>query len=112
MAIEGDVLTLPPNLTEILGVGDMCSPIGLGAFWGRFPHREVRHEMVRGGSVPVPLPRGRVDRVSRPDLDDLTIPSLYPAASLGDVQGLADRVRVPSGPGTRREPHRVDPDPG
>src|SRR5947208_14458845 len=101
MAVEGDVPILSPNLTEILGVGDMCSPIGLGAFLGRFPHREVRHEMVRCGSVPVPLPRGRVDRVSRPDLDDLTIPSLNPAASLGAVQALADRARVPSSAGTR-----------
>src|SRR2546421_4473456 len=64
---------------EILGVGDVRSPLRLRTLAGRFPHREVRHEMVRRGSVPVPLPRRRPDRVPLPDLDDLTTTGLHQA---------------------------------
>src|SRR5439155_22910416 len=59
-----------------------------------------------------PFPRGRVDRVARPDLDDLAIAGLYQAAPLGHVQRLSDRVGMPSGAGTGGEPHGVDTDPG
>src|SRR6266542_723062 len=97
---------LPPNSLEhrcrrvAPGVGDKCSPVRLCACCGRFPHRDVRHEMVRCCSVPVPFPRRCVDRVSRMDLDDLTTTGLDQAAPLGDVQCLSDRVSMPSCAGT------------
>src|SRR4051812_31666891 len=65
----------------------------------------MRHEVVRGGAVPMPLARRGVDRVARLDLEQLTATSLYPPDSLDHVQGLAHRVGVPGVARARRKVH-------
>src|SRR6266540_4176659 len=100
LVVAVDMPTRQAFYLEMVGVGDKCSPVRLCACCGRFPHRDVRHEMVRCCSVPVPFPRRCVDRVSRMDLDDLTTTGLDQAAPLGDVQCLSDRVSMPSCAGT------------
>ena len=68
------------------------------------------HEVVRCGAVPMPLVGRRLDNVARADLDELTAPGLDEALSFGDIEGLADGVRMPGRPGVRREVDRTDPD--
>ena len=40
------------GLVRILGVADVLAPLGLGTFGRRLPHRDVRHEVGRRGTVP------------------------------------------------------------
>src|SRR4029453_16281606 len=87
----------------VLLVGDQVAPLGLRAatLAGALPHRQVAHELVGGGAVPVPLARGRVDGLAGMDLDDLAAAGLDEADALGDVEGLAQGVAVPGGAGAR-----------
>jgi hypothetical protein len=91
----------------IFGIGDQVAPLGFRslAFAGAFPHGEVGHEMIRGGAVPVPLARRRVDGIAGPDLGDLAAAGPDQPDSLGDVQGLPAGMRVPRVAGARPEPH-------
>ena len=61
------------SMAAVLVVGHVVSPLRLGTLILRYAlgHGEVGHEMVRCGAVPVPLVRGCVDNVPRPDLDDI-----------------------------------------
>jgi len=87
-------------MVGIFLVGDVLAPVwfrllvagnGLG-------NGQMRHEVVGCGAMPMPLIGRRVDNVACADLDDLTTPGLDEALSLGDIEGLADRVGVPSRP--------------
>jgi hypothetical protein len=53
-----------PRTLVLFGVGDVCTPGGIrfaGSRVGAFPHRQVRHEVVRRGAIPVPLTGWGVD---------------------------------------------------
>lgn len=58
-------------------------------------HCEVRHEVVRGGTVPVPLLWRCVDGVARPDLDHRSASGLDESPAFGDMQRLPVGVTVP-----------------
>src|SRR5712691_2480311 len=64
--------------------------------------------MIRGGAVPVPLARGRVDGVAGPGHGDHATAGLDQPDSLGDVQGLPEDVRVPRVTGAGGEADHVD----
>src|SRR3954453_23622237 len=89
----------------------MLAPLGLDAVLASgqaVPDREVSHEPVRGGAVPVPLPRRAPGAVPLPNHDDRASAGLGETNAVGDVQGLAVGVAVPGGSGSRGEVHRVD----
>src|SRR5579863_9310425 len=69
-------------------------------------HRDVRHEAVLGGAVPVVLSRLEEDPVTGPDDLDRTALTLAQSDALGHEDRLAVRVGVPSGPGSRGEMHQ------
>src|SRR5436190_2061009 len=64
---------------------------------------DVRHRGRRRRSVPVLLPRRTPDHIAGVDLLDRTAPLLHPATAHRYDQGLAERMRMPGGPGTRLE---------
>src|SRR6185295_17823139 len=88
---------------EVVGVVDLLAPLGLGPIGRRLVDREMSHESVRRGTVPVPLPGRRVDRVAGPDLDDVAAARLHPPEAFGHEKRLADRVDVPRVPCAWRE---------
>ncbi len=63
-------------------------------------HRDVGHEPVGGGTVPVILPRLEVHAVTRPYDLDRPAAALAAAKALGNVNGLSEGVGVPRGAGT------------
>src|SRR5205085_10986578 len=62
---------------------------------------DVRHRRGRRRPVPVLLARRKPDHVTGPDFLDWPAPALRPTAAGRHDQGLAERVRVPRGSGTR-----------
>lgn len=74
--------------------------------------RDVRHELVRGGAVPVLLARRRPDHVTRVRLEDLAAAGLDQGDARDDVEGLAQAVAVPGSPGAGCEAHGVRAGPG
>ncbi len=83
------------------GVADVFAPLGFGALGRSLPHRDVRREMLRRGTVPV-LPRRRVHRAARAHDDQLAAPGPGVSDPPGDVECLPHRVGVP------RDPTRVE----
>jgi hypothetical protein len=76
-----------------------CSPHVTGtALVVDFLHRDVGHEAVRGGAVPVVLAGLEEHVVTRADHLDLPAAALAEARALGDVDGLAFGVDVPRCP--------------
>jgi hypothetical protein len=69
----------------------------------------MRHEMVGLGTVPVPLIRWGVNDVATSNVHDVTATRLNESGAFGDLQGLSVGMRVPSGPSTWSEVHKVDP---
>ena len=65
--------------------------------------RQVGHEAVRGGAVPVILAGLEEDAVAGADDLDRAAAALAAADALGDVDGLAEGMGVPRGPGAGRE---------
>ena len=80
-----------------------CSPQVALAFVVDLQHREVRHEAVGGGAVPVLLAGLEEDAVARADDLDRPAAALAEADAFGDVDGLAVGVRVPGCSRARRE---------
>src|SRR4051794_13638576 len=66
-------------------------------------HREVGHEAVWGGAVPVVLAGLEEHAVARTDHLDRSAAPLCEADALGDADGLAIRVGVPRGSRARGE---------
>jgi hypothetical protein len=59
----------------VLRVGHEVTPLTLGTAAVRsLPDRQMRHEAVGCGPVPMPLARRGVDSVARADLEDLATP--------------------------------------
>ena len=102
----------PHGGRRVVRVGHLLAPLGLGAVVGRLVDRDVGHEPVRRGAVPVPLPGRRQDRVPGPDLQDLAATRLDPADAVGHVQRLAHGVDVPRVAGAGREADDGGADPG
>src|SRR5919204_4527815 len=87
----------------VLLVGDLGAPGHGVPLLARLLEREVRHEAGRRGAVPVVLARLEEDAVARADDLDRAAAPLAQADALGDVDGLAVRVRVPGRPRAGRE---------
>src|SRR5262249_33909849 len=102
--------TRAASTPAVLLVGDEVAPLGFGAFLGRLPHGDVRHEVVGRGAVPVPFARRGTHGVPGPDVDDLAAAGLDQAPAFGDVYGLAHGVAVPGAAGARCEADDGDPD--
>src|ERR1700761_3283707 len=96
----------------VLVVGDGFEPSGAVAVTGAFEHGEVAHEVVLRGAVPVFLAGRGVDGVAGTHADDGAVPGGNQTGPVGDVQGLADSVGVPVGPGAGCEADQADDHPG
>src|SRR5215207_7199809 len=81
----------------VLLVADVLAPRDGTALVVDFLHRYVGHEAVGGGSVPVVLAGLEEHPVVWADDLDLSAVELAEADALGDVDGLAVGVGVPSG---------------
>jgi hypothetical protein len=89
--------------SAVLVVGDEVAPLALGPGFGGVPDRQMRHEVVGGGAVPVPLLRWGVDGISGAHHDDLAAAGLDQSDAFSDVQCLSDGVAVPRRTRTGRE---------
>src|SRR5919109_349126 len=98
------------DLAEVLGVAHLLAPLDFGALDGRLPDREVSHEMIRGGAVPVPFPRRCVHRVARAHLEHVAAARLDAPNAFGHVEGLAGCMDMPGIPSAGCEADDVDPD--
>src|SRR5207244_11325516 len=87
----------------VLVVGDVIAPGGAAALVVDLEHREVGHEAVRRGAVPVLFAGLEEDAVAGADDLDRAAAVLRAADALGDVDRLAVRVRVPCGTRARGE---------
>ena len=90
-------------MLAVLLVGDVLAPGRDVALVVDFEHREVGHEAVGGGAVPVLLARLEEHAVAGADDLDRPAAALRAADALGDVDGLAVGVGVPRRPRARRE---------
>jgi hypothetical protein len=101
---EGPAVSRPQARgSPVVLVGDVCRPHGLLAGRGiARGDRDVRHELIRGGAVPVLLTRPGHHRVTGTQRPDRAAGGLHPAHPVHDVQHLAARVSVPGRPGARR----------
>jgi hypothetical protein len=90
-------------LAAVLAVADVLAPLCVA-----FAHREVGHEAVGCGAVPL-APRS-VDDVAGGNGDDRLAAGLDAPLPFGNTQRLADRVAVLDGARSRREVHRADAD--
>src|SRR5215470_7794575 len=74
-------------------------------------HGDVHHAGVGAGAVPVLLARRNPYRVAGADFAHRPALGLHPSDAEDDVQGLAERMRVPGGARARLEEHAVAPEP-
>ena len=93
----------PLGCGAVLRVGDVVAPSGGVALVVNVDDRDVGHEAVRRGAVPVLLLGLEEDAVARPDDLDRLAAALAQAHALGDEDRLAVGVGVPRGPGARSE---------
>src|ERR1043166_6572933 len=94
----------------ILRLGDVLEP-GHGLAVERFLHGDVHHAGVGAGTVPVLLARRNPHRVAGADFAHRPALGLNPPGAEHDVQGLPERMGVPSGARTWLEAHAVASDP-
>ncbi len=102
LAKNVDAYILSP---PVLLVGDLLQPVH-GLAVELLVNGDVRHPVRCGGPVPMLLARRNPHHVARPDLLPRPAPALGPAAAGDHDQGLAQRVGVPGGPGSRLEGDR------
>ena len=91
------------GLLAVLVVGDVLAPGRAVAVVVHLEHREVGHEAVGRGAVPVLLAGLEEDAVAGTDDLDRPAAALATADALGDEDRLAVGMGVPGGPGARRE---------
>src|SRR5205807_5821640 len=84
----------------VLLVGDVLAPVDGAALVVDLLHRQMGHEAVGRGAVPVVLARLEVDAVAGADDLDRTVAPLAAPDAFGDVDGLTKGVRVPGRAGT------------
>src|SRR6202020_190965 len=87
----------------VLLVGDVFTPGGRTARLIDLLNREVGHEAIGSGTVPMLLPGLEAHAIAGPDLLDRATPVLAAPDALDHVDGLAARVGVPRGAGTGSE---------
>src|SRR5690349_18003989 len=92
-------------MLAVLFVGDVLAPGRTVALVVDLEHRQVGHEAVGGGAVPVLLTRLEEHAVTGADDLDRPAATLGAPNALGDVYSLAVRVSMPRGAGARREVH-------
>lgn len=90
---------------SVLLVRDVLTPGNGAAGIVRLLHREVGHEAVRRGTVPVLLTRLEEDPLAGRDLLDRPSPPLATADALHDVDRLPMRMCMPGRPRTGRDVH-------
>src|SRR5580704_18912129 len=90
------------NPSLVLFVTDLLHPVH-GLAVQLLLNGDVRHRRRGRRPVPVLLARREPDDVPWPDFLDRSAPALRPAAAGRHDQGLAERMRVPRGPGARLE---------
>src|SRR5437660_6648547 len=78
-----------PGLLAVLFVGDVRAPGRAVALFVHLEHREMGHEAVGGGAVPVILARREEDAVAGADDLDRPAAQLRAADAFRDVDGLA-----------------------
>src|SRR6266508_679363 len=88
---------LAPGRGGVLGLGDMWSPGCVVPFVVDIEHRDVGHETVRGGAVPMLLARLEEHAVTGPDHLDRAAAALREADAFGDEDRLPVGVGVPRG---------------
>src|SRR3954447_1985953 len=93
------------GLGGVLVVGHVLAPGHRAPGLVELLHRDVGHEAVRCGAVPVVLATLEEDAVAGADRLDGAALALAEADALGDEDRLAVRVGVPGGAGTGREVH-------
>src|SRR5215210_8165375 len=86
------------GLLPVLRVGDVLAPGDGATGVVGLLHRQVGHEAVGGGAVPVLLAGFEEHAVARADDLDGAAEALAEPHALGDVDGLPKRVGVPGGP--------------
>src|SRR5256885_1984399 len=91
------------GLVVVLGVRDVLAPLSVS-----FGQREMGHEMVGCGAVPVPLVARRGDHIAGADREDGPAAGLHAPFAFGHVERLADRMRMPGAAGPRGEVHGSD----
>jgi hypothetical protein len=98
----------------VLVISDVGVPVGVrsAGVAGGFGDGQVRHEVVRGGAVPVLLAGWGPDDVAAADNDDSPTPGLHEPDAVGDVEGLAEGVGVPGAAGAGGEANLVRPGTG
>jgi hypothetical protein len=91
---------------HVVLVAHLLAPLRFGSFGRSLVDREVGHEMVWAGPVPVPLPGRRLDGVARADLNERAAAAVHPpdsvdlctvraaAASPGDAASRDEFCRV------------------
>ena len=84
------------GLVVVLGVRDVLAPLSVS-----FGQREMGHEMVGCGAVPVPLVARRGDHIAGADREDGPAAGLHAPFAFGHVERLADRMRMPGAAGPR-----------
>src|SRR4051794_10411900 len=90
-------------MLAVLLVGDLLAPGRAVALLVNLEQREVSHEAVGSGAVPVLLTRLEEDAVTGADELDRSAAPLREANTLGNVDGLPAGVGVPGRAGTRGE---------
>src|SRR4051812_36905896 len=75
-------------------------------------HRQVGHQTIRGGAVPMVFTGLEIDTVARANDLDRTAPAPTTADAFGDIDRLAIGVGVPGGAGTGGEVHQGAREPG
>jgi hypothetical protein len=87
---------------SVLFVADLFHPVDNLAI-ELFLNGDVRHGGGQRSAMPVLLAGREPDHIAGPDFLNRTSPALCPAATGGDDQGLAERMRVPCSPRARLE---------
>src|SRR6266850_4021154 len=91
-------LTASNFTAPVLFVADLFHPVH-GLAIELFLNRDMRHGSGGSGAVPMLLARREPDHVTGTSFLNRPSPALREAATRGHDEGLAQRVRVPCGPG-------------
>src|SRR5439155_24928980 len=83
--------------STVLLIGDVCAPGGGFSVFGDLNQRQVGHESLRRGAVPVILAGFEDDAAARADLFHRGTATLHATDALRDVDGLTVGMRVPGG---------------
>jgi hypothetical protein len=86
----------------VLVVGDVVAPDGCAAVVADLHQRDVAHDVVGGGAVPVALVGGDEDPITGTDHFHRATPSLHEADAMGDPERRPLRTGVSGRPRSRK----------